>query len=135
MGTFGMYQCTGDEGTSVSITNQTIIGTHVDDLIGIAPTEAHLDHTKRSVEGQVELDKRGKPSKMLGIELTWGKRQVILTQTGLIESMTRQFLTTPVGKRNSLLLDPHSYASDELHEEVAKYQSTVGGLLFIARMT
>jgi len=44
-------------------------------------------------------------------------------------------LTTPVGKRNSLPLDPHSYASDELHEEVAKYQSIVGGLLFIARMT
>ena len=89
MGTFGMYQCTSDEGTYVSTTNQMIIGTHVDDLIGIAPTEAHLDRVERSVEGQVELDKRGKPSKMLGIELTWRKRQIILTQTGLIESMTR----------------------------------------------
>jgi len=84
-----MYQCTSDEGTYVSTTNQMIIGTHVDDLIGIAPTEAHLDRVERSVEGQVELDKRGKPSKMLGIELTWRKRQIILTQTGLIESMTR----------------------------------------------
>jgi len=99
MGTFGMYQCTGDEGTYVSTPNQTIIGTHVDDLIGIAPTEAHLERAKRLVEGQVELDKRGKPSKMLGIELTWGKEQLILIQTGIIESMTRQFLTTPVGKK------------------------------------
>jgi len=135
MGTFGMYQCTADEGTYVSTANQTIIGIHVDDLIGIVPTEAHLDRAERSVEGQVELDKRGKLSKMLGIELTWRKEQVVLTQTGFIESMTRQFLTTPVGKRSSLPLDPHSYASDELHEEDAKYQSIVGGLLFIARMT
>jgi len=135
MGTFGMYQCTSDEGTYVSTANQTIIGIHVNDLIGITPTEAHLDRAERSVEGQVELDTRGKLSKMLGIELTWGKGQVILTQTSLIESMTRQFLTTPVGKRSSLPLDPHSYASDEIYEEVAKYQSIVGGLLFIARMT
>jgi len=49
--------------------------------------------------------------------------------------MTRQFLTTLVGKRNSLPLDPHSYANDELNKEVTKYQSIVGGLLFIARMT
>ena len=70
MGTFGMYQCTGDEGMYVGTASQTIIGTHVDDLIGITPTEAHLDRTERSVEGQVELDKRGKRSKMLGMELT-----------------------------------------------------------------
>jgi len=83
----------------------------------------------------VELEKRGKPSKMVGIELTWGRGQVILTQTGIIDWMIRKFLTTPVGKRNLLPLDPHFYASDEVHEEVTKYQLIVGGLLFIARIT
>jgi len=70
MGTFGMYQCTGDEGTYVSTAKQTIIGPYVNDLIGITPTEGPFDCADQLVEGQVELDKRDKPSKMLGIELT-----------------------------------------------------------------
>jgi len=65
----GMQQCIGDEGTYVSTKEQVIVGTHVDDLLRIAPTEAQLDQAERSVEGRVELDKRGKPSKMLGMEL------------------------------------------------------------------
>jgi hypothetical protein len=138
MGTFGMHQCIGDEGTYVSTANQTIIGTHVDDLIGIAPTEAHLDRAERLVEGQVELDKRGKLSKMLGIELAWGKEQVILTQTGLIDSIVAKFLPKEGNSRrtHSLPLNPQSYdKGEERTEPPEKYQSIVGGLLFIARMT
>jgi len=86
----------------------------------------------------VELDKRGKLSKMLGIELTWGKEQVILTQTGLIDSMVAKFLPKEEnsGRTHSLLLNPQSYNKDEGRmESLERYQSIVGGLLFIARMT
>jgi len=69
MGTFGMHQCIGDEGTYSNKTHNMIAGTHVDDLIGIAPTEEDPDQAEKSVEKTVELDKRGKPSKMLGMEL------------------------------------------------------------------
>jgi len=47
-----------------------IIGTHVDDLVGIAPTDRDLDIIETSYEKYVELDKRGKPNRMLGMELS-----------------------------------------------------------------
>jgi len=36
-----------------------IIGTHVDDLVGIAPTETDLDNAEEAVEQRVELYKQG----------------------------------------------------------------------------
>jgi len=51
MKTCGMQQCIGDEGTYVNAKELVIVGTHVDDLLGIAPTEAQLDQAERSVEG------------------------------------------------------------------------------------
>ena len=71
--TIGMHQCIGDEGTYTNITtkpasaSQVIIGTHVDDLIGIAPTEQDLDNAENAAEKRVELDKRGRPTNMLGM--------------------------------------------------------------------
>jgi len=53
-----------------SANGQLIIATHVDDLIGIALTE---DQAEKSAETHIELDKRGKPLRMLGMELTWKK--------------------------------------------------------------
>ena len=69
----GLEQCIEDEGTYTSSNGQLIIGSHVDDLLGIALTETDLDKVEQSVEKHVELDKRGKPSKLLGMELTWKK--------------------------------------------------------------
>jgi len=137
MATFGMSQCIGDEGTYTSKDHNLVIGTHVDDLLGIAPTEADLDVAEKGAEKHVELDKRGKPSKMLGMELKWNKDSVVLTQTALIESMTKQFLTDGApGKTHSLPLEPRCYMKDiEVSEKPERYQSIVGGLLFIARMT
>jgi len=78
----GLEQCIRDEGSYASTDGQLIIGSHVDDLLGIAPTEADLDKAEKSVEKSVELDKRGRPSLILGIELSWNKEntEVILTQ-------------------------------------------------------
>jgi len=64
----GMQQCIGDKGTYVSAKEQVIVGSHVDDLLGNAATDAQLEQAERSVEGRVELDKRGKPSKMMALE-------------------------------------------------------------------
>jgi len=62
LSTFGMHQCISDEGTYTNITIQPtkapiIISTHVDDLIGIAPTEKDLDNAEKAIEQRVELDK------------------------------------------------------------------------------
>ena len=79
LGAFGMYQGIGDEGTYTTKRHDLIIGTHVDDLIGIAPMEEDLDNAEEAMEERVELDKRGTPSNMLGMELHWSKGRVTLT--------------------------------------------------------
>ena len=152
LSTLGMHQCIGDEGTYTNITTKVtstppdIIGTHGDDLIGITPMEQDLATVEKAMEKRVELDKRGKPSNMLGMELHWSEETVILTQTRLIESMASTFLKMDgqLGKRHSLPLEPQYYAKTEEQpsEQPTKneggkpqYQLIIGGLLFLARMT
>jgi len=109
LGTLGMHQCIGDEGTYTTEKCNLIIGTHVDDLVGIAPTEKELDDTERVMGQRVELDKRGQPSNLLGMELHWSKEQVVLTQTRLIESMISQHLNGSSGGKHSLPINPDAY--------------------------
>ena len=112
------------------------IGTHVDDLLGIGPTE-ELDATENLIEGEVELDKRGRPEKMLGMESHWDTDQVILTQMGLIETTAKNYKLTRDGLKQSLPLDSSYYKKGEELDEKAdqkKFQSLVGSLLFIGRM-
>ena len=138
----GVTQCIGDEGTYTNGT--TIMGTHVDDLLGMAPSEEDLDRMERSIEATVELEKRGKPSKILGMEVTWGKEGVILTQRMLIENLAKTHLPESPdpgksGKKASLPLDPTLFKKFENEEEKidnpTKFQAIVGGLLFVSRMT
>ena len=133
-----LKQCIGDEGTYTN--GNVTIGTDVDDLIGIAPP-GELGRIEASIEKFIEMDKRGKPKKMLRMELTWSKESVILTQRNLIETMTNTHYAeknkspTP-GKGSSLPLDEKSFQEGDLEDVNQKtFQSIVGGLLFIARMT
>jgi len=64
----GLERCLGDEGTYVSASGDQIIGTHVDDLIGIAPEESTLDRIEQSIEKTVELEKSGRPTKNRSIK-------------------------------------------------------------------
>jgi len=134
----GLERCLGDEGTYVSASGDQIISTHVDDLIGIAPEESTLDRIEQSIEKTIELEKSGRPTKALGIELSWNKdnTEVILTQRALIESIHQRHRKS--GTKSSLPLDERHYAARIADEEQApqkEYQSLIGGLLFIARMT
>jgi len=54
----------------VSASGDQIIGMHVDDLIGIAPEENTLDWIEQAIEKTVELEKSGRPTRALGIELS-----------------------------------------------------------------
>jgi len=71
---------------------------------------------------------------MLGMELHWSHEKVKLTQTRLIESLVKQHL-----KENGSLpsnLDAYQKADEtDPKIETKKYQSIIGGLLFIARMS
>ena len=69
----------------------------------------------------MELDKRGKPSKMLGMELHWSKEQVILTQTTMIESMAKKYLHLEDGangRKTSLPSESQYYQKPEQSEKV-----------------
>ena len=126
----GLKQCVGDEGRYTN--GQAIVGTHVDNLIAIAPPGI-LDPIERSIEKSVELDKRGQPQKMLAMKLTWKKDEVVLTQTALIETLAKTHLSVP-GRGCSLPLDPMLYLSETEASDQKTYQSIVGGLLFVGRM-
>ena len=53
-----------------------------------------LDKVEEILETDVELDRRGMASKILGIELTWlNKQEVLLTQHAYIENLTRLYLS------------------------------------------
>jgi hypothetical protein len=84
----GLTQCVGDEGTYHGYNG--LLGSHADDLLGVG-TQGRLDEIEQIIEKQVELDKCGKPEKMLGIELTWNDNsdEVLLTQKGLIETLAK----------------------------------------------
>ena len=89
LSTLNSHQCIGNEGTYTNSDGTVIIGTHVDDLLGFAPTEEDLNHIEKAIDKEVELDQRGSPSKMLAMELQWQQKEIILTQTALIEYMAK----------------------------------------------
>lgn len=130
-----MKQCVKDEGCYHRTTQDALLGTHVDDIIGFGTQDA-LENNKKGIEKHVELDKRGKPKKMLGIEMKWedGGNTVVMTQTMLIESLSKQH---NVIAKASLPQD-RTYFEENSQIEPAdsrNYQQIVGGLLFISRMT
>ena len=138
----GLQQCIGDPGVFKGRNpNSVIIATHVDDMAAFAPIERNLDETELAIEQYVELEKLGQPTKLLGMELTWGPNNtwVKLTQKGAIDNLIKEFEITITIPTKSLPLNAKDYS--ELKEEESdpelqkKYQSLVGSLLYIARHT
>ena len=131
--TAGLTQCIGDPGCFKG--PGIIVSTHVDDMAGYGSTEA-LSAFEKAFETEVELEKLGKPTKLLGMELEWGPQNkwVKLTQRDSIEKLiTEHNLTTP---RHSIPVNPEGYEpGGEPLSELVKYQSLVGSLLYINRMT
>jgi hypothetical protein len=83
----GLRRCIADEGVFIPIQNTALppssklaIGSWVDDLIGIAPTNKALDKIEVSIEKYIELKKREKPKKVLGTEVNWvSDHEIVLT--------------------------------------------------------
>ena len=132
----GLQQSIGDPG--VFFKKGVIIATHVDDMAAFTNNQQSLDQVQTSIERQVELEKLGIPTKLLGMELTWGLGYVKLTQKAAIDNLTKEFGITMTIPTKSLPLNANDYA--EIQEETTpelqkKYQSLVGSLLYIARHT
>jgi hypothetical protein len=121
----GLAQCIGDEGSYFG--QEILIGTH-----------ENLDYIEQGIQRHVELDKRGRPQKMLGIEMTWEKdgSSVLLTQSRLIENLAKQYGI--VGVKTSMPLAQHYFSTiteTDIPCDKTKYQQIVGGILFLSRMT
>ena len=138
----GYTQCTGDPGcfyhSTPSGIPKAIISTHVDDMAGYGTPEALLEFEK-AVELEVELEKLGQPTKLLGMELTWEKdnKSVKLTQTDTIEKLAKEHKIPSIPNR-TVPLNQEGYAEpseSEVLTDPTKYQSLVGSLLYINRMT
>jgi hypothetical protein len=94
-----------------------------------------LDKIEASFEKYVELEKRGKPKKVLGMEANWvSDHEIVLTQTGLIENLALVHGIT--GVKHSLPIEPTCYEPDYTSPANQKeFQAIVGSLLYIARTT
>ena len=132
----GLTQCIGDPGCFKG--PDIIVSTHVDDMAGYG-TPAALAAFEKAEEKEVKLEKLGQPTKLLGMELTWetDNKLVKLTKKGCIDYMIseHQISTTP---RHSIPLNPEGYAipnESEIMSNQTKYQSLIGSLLYISRMT
>ena len=134
----GLRQSIGDPG--VFYKEGLIIATHVDDMAAFAPKTNSLDKIEAKIECHVELEKLGIPTKLLGMELTWGPNNawVKLTQMTAIGNLKKEFGITTTIPTKSLPLNANDYAKtqEETTPELQKkYQSLVGSLLYIARHT
>jgi hypothetical protein len=130
-----LTQCVGDEGSYFG--QESLIGTHVDDFLAVGKPK-NLDYIEQGIQRHVELDKRGRPQKMLGIEMTWKKNGsgVLLTQSGLIENLAKKHGI--VGVKTSMPLAQHYFSTiteTDIPCDKMMYQQMVGGLLYLSRMT
>ena len=130
--TVGLTQCVGDPGCFRSPKKDLIVSTHVDDMAGYG-TPAALAAFEKAVESEVELEKLGQPTKLLGMELTWQKDgSVKLTQKDSIEKLIREHEIS-ITPRNSIPQQGYEQSTETI--DPTKYQSLVGSLLYINRMT
>ena len=132
----GLSQCVGDPGCFKNPQGDLIISTHVDDMAGYGSPKALLEFEK-AVELEVELEKLGQPTKLLGMELTWGNGSIKLTQTNTIVNLAKEH-AIPIIPNRTIPLNPEGYAEpseSELMTDPTKYQSLVVSLLYMNRMT
>ena len=131
----GLQQSIGDPGCFYK--NELIISTHVDDMMAVAPTEQHLNDIEIAIEDHVELDKLGIPKKLLGMELTWTKGMVKLTQRTSIDNLAKEHGVTKMTKTLPLQINEYELEEKDLltPEQQKIYQSLVGSLLYINRCT
>ena len=110
-----------------------VISTHVDDMAGYGPPHL-LAAFEKAIEKEVELEKLGQPTKLLGMELTWTKnnRSVKLTQRDSIGKMTQEHEISTFPRHS---IPQQGYEQSEATIEATKYQSLIGSLLYINRMT
>jgi hypothetical protein len=136
----GLQRCIADEGVLVPTPNTTLppsselaIGSLVNNLIGISPTNNALDKIKASIEKYVKLEKQGKPKSVLEMEVNWvSDHEIVLTQTGLIENLALAHGIT--GVKHSLPIEPACYEPDCTSPgNQREFQAIVGSLLYIAR--
>lgn len=135
----GLQQSIEDPG--VFFRNQAIIiATHIDYMATISPNQEIIKETESTISQYVELEKLRTPSKLLGMELTWGhnNKWVKLTQKTAIGNLAREFGKTTTIPTKSLPLNLNEYAKNQEEttpELQKKYQSLVGSLLNITRHT
>lgn len=133
----GYIRCVSDEGlfkNNATMATSPIIGTWVDDLIGIGPDiQGFSTITQAFASAGVELEYRGQPTKALGMEITRSAEGIMLTQQVLIENLA----TTHgiCGVRHSIPCEATVYERHDEKTNQKEFQRIVGGLLYISRST
>ena len=89
-----------------------VVTTHVDDMAGYE-TPAAFKAFEKAVETEVEVEKLGQPTKLLGMELTWEKDgSVKLTQQDSIGKRIKEYGIQEVSNK-SIPTDPTGYLIED----------------------
>jgi hypothetical protein len=91
-----------------------------------------LDKIEASIKKYVELEIRGKPKKVLGMEVNWvSEHEIVLTQTGLMENLARAHGISDV--KHSLPIEPTYYEPEcTSPPNPKKFQAIIRSLLYLA---
>ena len=130
----GLRQCISDPASFYS--ENVMLALHIDDfLIAASSIEAEAA-ILNGIKEAVELEYRGKPEKFLGTTWSWVENEIIIDSSDAIYKLSEAHTFTP-GATTPLTTDHDLTAaqSDDEMADLAQYQSVIGSLLYIARMT
>ena len=114
----------------------TLIASHVDDLLVVSKTRDTADALAMLIERTVMLERKKRPTQALGMEIEITPKGIQLTQTQAILELAKTFgITTPTTTPHITDLSLDSCTVNEDPSEIKRYQSIVGSLLYIADHT
>ncbi|SPO25882.1 uncharacterized protein UTRI_03247 [Ustilago trichophora] len=136
----GYERIESDHGLYVRpIVQDTIIALYVDDVIILTKDERKLTEIKQALSTAFKMTDGGVLSSILGMQVTWESAHIKLDQSAYLQRiLERNNLQDCKGVGAPMASGGITEGAEEVTldaEQVTKYQSNIGALLYAARMT
>ena len=138
MNKLGLRQFASDECIFSSKRNELIVGAYVDDLLVISESEQVIENFKRRLAELILITDKGKLSRFLGMDVVHTQDRIELSQASHInELLTMSEMYGSKGAETPISTGAVFQQEEEDHpfEQVKKYQSIIGSLMYIANGT
>lgn len=123
----------------VYLKKSTILFVYVDDMIIAGETDTEVEQVSNALKSRFKMKDLGEPQRILGIELKSYKDGIIMTSEAYIQELLDQYqmqgcrpVATPMDSNTVFVSRENSKATPE---DVRRYQSLIGSLLYAANTT